>query len=448
MRILVASLVACLLLAGCTSTVPQAPVDPAPLLTPHLDVVEVQPTNALHFTQSVVTAAVDLAQDLYEPNLEVSDKGTIYVVSHVTGAATTGSPAYVSTDDGKTWVQLPFLRTAATPPPGQGSALPPGDEGYIVPAEDGRAYMADVSLSAFPVEGWCDDGARQCYHNPNAYDRAASTTSPCFNGDLNDRPWAAYANHTLLLVNNAGTGAVQVGVMTMPPAMEVDPLPAAWNMCAATGGGIPGIPALRADGHFAVPQVKDKTLTVVTGTVQDLATTQVVDAFTIKAGDPASYGGGAQFGVSAFDAAGNLYVGVEDNDGDNAGFSIGFSPDAGATFETTRFEVKGDVGFLHIDGLQSGAGAIVSWAQGASGGKADFYVGHLVPEPGGVRIEDVSLAAQGTQPCGDVMGSGAGPDGRAYVVVYSDANPCTGTPLGTPVSVYIESKPAAPASTQ
>lgn len=454
-----AALVACLLAAGCSSSPAATPHGSASVSPLHAELQDATVANTMSFTQSVIKAAVGTSQDLYEPNLEVSDKGTIYVVAHVAGAVDSGSPAFASTDDGATWKQLPFLNGLTMPTGDLGSAPPSGDEGYIVPAEDGRAYMADVALHSFPVEGWCDDGAAQCYHNPNAYDRAAAETSEqgCDPTSLNDRPWAAYANHTLLLVNNAGTGAVQVGVMAMPPSASVDPMPARWNMCAASGGDIPGIPALRADHRFVVPQVhsgtqkSDRKMVLVTGSTDDLSEVGHVDAFNLTSMG-ADFGGGARFGGAAFDGAGELYVWAENNTKTDGWIAVGSSADAGAHVDVTRFHVGGKAGFVHIDGAQKGSGALLTWAQQSKKGAsyADYYAGHLAPDPSGVgvRLTDVSLVAKDTQPCGDVMGSGVGPDGRGYVVVFSDPQGCTDTPLSNPLSVYVQAKggPALPVS--
>jgi hypothetical protein len=450
-------LVASLLAAGCSSK-PAASKGDTPLAPVHAEFADAAVANTMAFTRSVIPQAVGTSNDLYEPNLEVSDKGVIYVVAHVAAAVDTGSPAFVSRDDGATWAQLPFLMGAAMPTGDLGSAPPSGDEGYIVPAEDGRAYMADVALHSFPVEGWCDDGATQCYHNPNAYDRAAATTSEgsCDVRSLNDRPWAAYSNHTLLLVNNAGTGAVQVGVLQMPPAPPaggVEPRPARWNMCAGSGGFIPGIPALRPDHRFVVPQThrgqqkSDQKMVLVLGNTQDLSEVGSVDAFNLTSTSP-TFGGGPRFGGAAFDGTGNLYVWAENNTKKEGWIAVGSSADAGAHVDVTRFHVAGKVGYVHIDGAQNGTGALLTWAQQSQKGDtyADFYAGHLVPSAGGVRLEDVSLVAKDTQPCGDVMGSGVGPDGRGYVVVFSDPAGCLDTPGAHPLSVYVQAKggPALP----
>src|SRR5688572_1280838 len=125
-------------LAGCsdpdddeTGAVPTVTLPP---------LVHIVPEDTMTFLQSVVTPAVGIANDLYEPTMEVSDTGTLYVAGHVIGAATTGTPAYFSVDDGKTWEQLPFLGPVQAPPPIQGAQPPPGDEGFIVGGDDGQVW--------------------------------------------------------------------------------------------------------------------------------------------------------------------------------------------------------------------------------------------------------------------------------------------------------------------
>src|SRR5438552_9123733 len=145
--------------------------------------------------------------------MEVPDAGAIYATARVIGAATTGSPAYVSNDHGKTWTQLPLVASVSSPV--QGAAPPPGDEGVIVAGEKGAAYMADIYAYGFSVTGWCDNGKSQCYDDREAYDRVTSTTTQCPGAgptgnlpttvaSLNDRPWAAFANGTIVMINNAG----------------------------------------------------------------------------------------------------------------------------------------------------------------------------------------------------------------------------------------------------
>lgn len=412
--------------------------------------------QAMTLTRSVVSPAVGLAQDLYEPSVTVGSNGTIYVAGHVTGAASTGTPAYVSNDGGATWKQLPFAGPASAPGPVQGAAPPPGDEGFIVPAEAGHAYMVDINTMTFPVVGWCGQGANECYYQPNALDRAAGAQAQA-NGDcqaagLTDRPWAAYANHTLLLLNNDGNGVVQVGIEHMPQANAVNPLPATWNLCAGGTGFIPGVPAIRADGLFAVPHIEGGDLAVVLGHASDLANTNVTKLFKVDStGTNASFGGGANFGWSAFDGAGNLYVGALTASKEGAGtFDVAYSSDGASTFHTSSFSVGSAIGFLWIAGNPSGPGALVTWIQdGSAPSLANVYAAHLMADGNGtLHLTDKSLVAQSVlRPCGDLMGSAVGPDGRAYVSVFNSAKSCTDTPLGNPLSVYIQqSGPTLPTS--
>ncbi|MES2154259.1 MAG: hypothetical protein V4510_03910 [bacterium] len=442
---------AALLFAGCTTPASTPTTPPVTLIAPRPEgYVVAQATNVMSFNQSIVTPAVGLGLDLYEPLLEVSDSGAIYVAAHVAGAVSTGTPAYVSTDDGKSWRQLPFLGPAAVPSPGQGSALPSGDEGMIVAGPGGHAYMADVALHSFPVEGWCDNGATQCYHNPNAYDREAATTQPCGSAaadkvPLNDRPWAAYANGTLLLSNNAGNGAVQVGILQVPPALPGDVMPAKWNMCAGSGSFLPGIPAMRDDLQFAVPIMNNGQLDVVIGNAHSLMTTSTVTAFEVT-DEGADFGGGGNWGFSGYDKEGTLFVAATNNTKDTGRFIVAASTNGGANFTVTTFETTGKIGFLNVDGNMGGPGALVSWIQdGGAAGKADVYAAHLfIDSFGQPIIRDVSVvASKVTAPCGDVMGSGSGPDGRAYVVVFSDAKGCLDTPGSHPLSVYVQGKGGA-----
>ncbi len=92
----------------------------------------VQPTGlAMTFGSGAIPQAVGVLQDLYEPTITVSGTGAIYVAGHVAGALTTGTPAFVSTNNGVTWKELPAVSTVNTYPV-QGSAQPGGDEGIVV----------------------------------------------------------------------------------------------------------------------------------------------------------------------------------------------------------------------------------------------------------------------------------------------------------------------------
>jgi len=401
--------------------------------------------NVMSFTQAYVDPAVGLASDLYEPTMEVSDTGTLYVAGHVIGAATTGTPAYYSHDDGATWQPLPFVADVQTPPPGQGSQPPPGDEGFIVAGDDGQAWMADIYAAGFSITGWCDDGATQCYDNRQAFDRT-STVTGCSLISLNDRPWAAYADGSLLLVNNPGGGPMQLGIMDVPPAQAVGVERVngpRWNTCASTGGGIPGIPAMRADGAFAVPQMfgngDAQRLNVIIGNKADIFDVTTITPFYVT-----STGGGTSNGGRAtFDHDGTLFVGARNNTDadDNPGqFILATSRDAGRTFHNVTYAVGTSVRSLYLDGNMAGPGALLTWSQlGDDEDHSDWYVAHVqLDADGAPNLHNVTLAVdEGPHSSAHVMGAAAGPDGRAYFLNFDNAAPAEYAG-STPISVWIQ----------
>ncbi|HUR69009.1 MAG TPA: hypothetical protein VM370_07155 [Candidatus Thermoplasmatota archaeon] len=446
-------------LAGCL-TPDGRDLAPGATVVPRVDgLLPISIANVMGFTQQIVEPAVGLGNDLYEPTLEVSDTGTLYVAAHVVGAATTGTPAYVSRDDGATWTPLPFLGPVAAPSPLQGATPPPGDEGFIVAGENGQAWMADIYAAGFSVTGWCDDGASQCYDDRQAYDRAESTTT-CTPMSLNDRPWAAYASGTLLLVNNPGGGPMQIGVMDVPPAAPVGIVGVngpTWNMCASEGGSIPGVPAMRADGLFAVPQMdgsgEDQVLNVVIGNKEDIFAVETKTVFPVTSAG----GGTSNGGRTAFDREGTLFVGARNNTlkeevpGDilNGGFTIAdegrfilaVSTDGGQTFQNATFATGTPVRSLYLDGNMFGRGALLTWSQlGDDEDHSDWYVAHLFAGPDGEPlVQDVTLAVdEGPHSSAHVMGAAAGPDGRAYFLNFQDeADPAKYTG-SSPISVWIQ----------
>lgn len=438
------------------------------------DVVKLTPVDGLmSFAESVVSPAVGTAMDLYEPTMEVSDTGTIYVAGHVIAAATTGTPAYFSKDGGKTWKQLPFLASASAPSPVQGSQPPPGDEGVIVAGANGQAWMADIYLAGYSITGWCEDGARQCYDNRNAYDRVTSTqgdakcrlSEPAFKVSANDRPWAAYADGTLLLVNNPGGGPMQIGVMQVPPSAPVGLSPASgpkWNTCASPGGFIPGIPGMRADGLFAVPQMNtvdgEQRLTLTLGNKADISKVETKEVFPVT-----SAGGGTlNGGLAAFDSDGTLFAAARNNTGERqpgAGGPLGggtrivakegrlvlaASTDGGATFRNATFASPSGrpVLTLVMDAIPTAKGALLSWAEaGDQNGKLDWYVAHVnVGATGAPEVTNVVLAIdEGPMFTGDVMGAAVGPDGRAYFLTFKgNIAGGPGYSGSAPISVWIQ----------
>jgi len=396
---------------------------------------------SLSFTERNVDAAVGYARDLYEPTMEVSDTGVIYVTGHTMGAAVTGAPVFMSQDDGESWEQLPFFADAQMPAGLHGATPPPSAEIFLAAGEDGQLWGADVSLATFPVNGWCDDGAEHCYHNPDAADEAqemttraqaaSGTDGSCSQFNFNDRPWVAYGDGRILLVNNPGGGPVQVGLMDVPtmrlggPGLGAsEPVSAQWNLCAGEGGGnIPGIPDMREDHFFAVPQVQDQNLVVVQGqgSVDDVEQRTVFNLTN----NEAAPGHTTNYGQVVFDDEGTMFVGARNNtkggaDGEGTGrIKLAVSTDDGESFATRTFETGPLTGSLYLDGNMHGPGALLTWAQVGDDG-FDWYAAHLsVGDDGRPVVENVSLALEdGPPPSVHVQGAAAGPDGRAYLVMH------------------------------
>lgn len=434
MRILLAAILTAALLAGCSTPAPEATTSPPSPPPP--------PAERMTF-EAHRLPVVHQGHGLYEPTIDVSSSGVIYVTAHSTGVdANSGVPAYFSKDDGKTWASLPFAATAGVPAGQQGSGPPPSDEIFIVAADDGSAWGVDVTLGSFPVHGWCDDGARNCYYNPNGYDRTATTCAP---SSLNDRPWAAVANGTLLMVNNPGGGPVQIGVLKVPPAEPFgvsNPVTGPkWNPCAgAGGGGIPGIPAIRPDHFFAVPQVQGDKVVVVTGHATDIANVQ---QFTAMPYSNAAASQVMDSGQASFDGKGTLFVGDMNNNGTkDGGFEVAVSTDDGRNFTVQRFAQPGPVASLYIDGNPRGAGLLVNWGV-VNGTKTDYYFGHLFLDGGALVLRDVNMAvAGGPEASRHVQGAALGPDGRAYMVmsdISGNDDQAMAQAVGTtPLSVVVQ----------
>jgi hypothetical protein len=439
MRVLVALLtLAAVLASGCND-----PVEPAPSTS---TTPPPPPPEPMNFTTHRLPA-VHQGHGLYEPTIDASPEGTLYVSAHSAGIGVAPAPGYVSRDGGATWSALAVAGSAALPPQTQGSAPLFSDEMFIVAGEDGQAWGVDINVRDYMVLGWCDDGADLCYYNPHAYDNTQLVlqADDCRPRALKDRPWAAYSNGTLLLVNNPFGGPVQLGAMKVPPALPADISHAVsgiqWNLCASSGGFIPGIPDIRPDGFFAVPQMQGGTLVVVTGNAADVMAVQEHPVFKVR-NAPASQMG--DYGQAVFDAQGTLYVGAMNNTGriddcgdvdpttscgqPEAGFlQLAYSTD-GSNFTAERFAFDSPVTTYYLDGNRQGPGALLTWGianvtTSATDPEAtDYYVGHLLVEDGRLVLRNVNLAYDdGPAASRHVQGSTLGPDGRA-ILVFSDVS--------------------------
>lgn len=384
------------------------------------------------FAERVVDAAVGYTNDLYEPTIEVSDNGVIFVTGHTILVDTTGAPVFRSLDDGETWEQLPFFGEARMPAGVHGATPPPSDEIFLTAGEEGWLYGVDITAATFPVNAWADDGGRHVYHNPNAYDRADATSSgACGAVALNDRPWGVVAGGKLLMVSNPGTGTVQIGQMDVPrdERLGVPGNPATgpqWNMCAGSTSYIPGIPDMRDDLRFAVPYQAGDTLEVALGSADNVNHVTHRTVF-----DVTNTGGGtSNYGQAVFDAEGTLFVAIRNNteagqDGNRTGqLKIAASTDGGRTFQERTFRVGPPTTSVYMGGNMHGPGALLTWAQhgddGEDYGSTDWYAAHLSVGPSGApTVANVSLALdEGPPPSAHVQGAAVGPDGRAHMVMY------------------------------
>jgi hypothetical protein len=237
----------------------------------------------------------------------------------------------------------------------------------------------------------------------------------------------------------------------MTPAGAFDPVTGpVWNLCASPEGWIPGVPAMRGDGVFAVPQIMgsgdSSRLAVISGNVNDIFDVRVVDAFRVTSGS----GGTSNGGRTAFDGAGTLFVGAYNNTredavtvpADEGRFIVAASTDDGMTFVNATFVTGSPVRSFYLDSNLKGPGALLTWSQlGEDGSRSDWYVAHVSIDAAGLPIlSDVSLAVnEGPHYSAHVMGASVGPDGRAYFVNFEDNTALpTEYALSTPLSVWVQ----------
>lgn len=454
--------------AGClddepATTTATPAVDPSDL--PGLLAAANRTDDRMQFEQRVVTAASTFANDLYEPTLEVSSTGAVYITGHTIAVDTTGAPVFVSKDDGLTWAQLPFFGSTTMPGNLHGATPPPSDEIFLVAGDDGWLYGVDITLATFPVNAWSGDGAELSYHNPNAYDefQSALQAADCTATPAKDRPWAAYANGTLLMVSNPAAGPAQVGVLPVPPGplgLGAAPAPLGlgatsgggkWNMCAGPGYkstdcSIPGIPDIRGDGTFVVPQRCGGRVFLTVGNAVDVMDVDLVPVLPTTTGGEIT----SVYGIAAFDGNGDLFVGITNNttpdkaDNRTGNLRIALSLDGGRTFAERTFTTGYAAPIVHfyMDANDFGPGALAVWATPGSGRNAegevsawDWYAGHVQAGADGLpTMENVYLALdEGPMPSAHVTGAGVGPDGRAYLAMFE------GTEFGgTPLSVLVQ----------
>ncbi len=401
---------------------------------------------------------------LYEPTIDVGPEGNIYVSSHSADVGVYPSPAYFSVDDGQTWASMALFMDQQGDPDEHMSAPLFSDEVFIIAGEEGEAWGADCCTNdnAFPLVGWCADGAEVCWYNQNAHDEsripvdAALSGGDCVPAPTTDRPWIAYNNGKLLMVNNPGFAPrspngqipLQVGVVDVPPLVPVAYTGAAWqtqwNFCGSTGGFIPGIPDMRPDHFFAAPQWIDfrndgcpavSHYDVITGNANDIYNLQQTTVFENSHVAPAESDSTpstiGRYGQAVFDATGGLFVGAMNNsaimiDGDctahptDGGIHLAYSNDDAQTFTETTFRFDRPVSSIYMDGNRHGEGFLLNWGE-IDDNRTDWFLAHVFANADGtLRMENKMLAVDnGPEASRHVQGAALGPDGRAYMV-YSD----------------------------
>jgi hypothetical protein len=454
------------------------PVDLDELLNVSLDLgVLVDVT----FTESVVDFAADRTGDLYEPTIEVCDDGSIYITGHTIAVDTTGAPVFASHDGGETWEQAPWFQDQDfNGQMIQGSTPPVSDEIFLACGDDGWLYGTDITLASYPVNAWSGYGNEHAYWNFNAYDETkvveqaeCDETKFEFMGEetsvyappapAKDRPWSAYAGGKLLLTSNPAGGPNQIGILDVSSGFSTMyslghvPDGIDWNLCAGPGGSIPGVPDIRADGLFAAPQRAGQTLYVTLGNADDVMDIQMVEAFNYTSiGEITSV-----YGHTVFDAEGDLFVGISNNTRkevctngvsvtgasttscsmvpDKGGFIVSSSTDGGETFTQTNFTTDKPLRHFYMDANEQGPGALVVWAVEGDEVGYDWFIGHVGMDANGTPIlERIALAIEeGPAPSAHVTGAAVGPDGRAYLAMYTNRAGSVQAPTH-PLSVYIQ----------
>lgn len=408
-----------------------------------------------------VLPAVYPGHGLYEPTIDVGGDGAIYVSAHSQDVGRNPAPAYYSLDDGATWQSMALVHDVQGEPDQQMGAPLFSDEVFIVAADAGTAWGADCCVPGhFPLVGWCQNGAQVCHYNQNAYDhtRNAAQAIDCQPFPTTDRPWVAYANGKILLVNNPGGGPMQLAAMDVPPLLPVAYGAAAWgvewNLCGSDDGHIPGIPDMRPDHFFAAPQPSDFDLTayhLVVGNAADVSSVRQVHVFENTHVPPAESDSTASTctrgGQVVFDGKGVLYMAAMNNTGteDDAvlgGLHFATSTDDAATFVETTFRFDRPVSCFYMDGNRAGDGLLLNWGV-IDGEHTDWYMGHVRPDAAGYLVlEEVMLAVDdGYEASRHVQGAALGPDGRAYMVMSANsANPggATVEPGATPLEVFVQ----------
>src|SRR5437764_1046867 len=107
MRLILAAALCGLLLAGCSTPQSDKSTDSPPIVT-------LPAVQAMNFT-TFDLPAIHQGQGLYEPTIDVSPSGVIYVSAHTTGVDAGGAPVYYSKDDGKTWITAPIAVSGSAP---------------------------------------------------------------------------------------------------------------------------------------------------------------------------------------------------------------------------------------------------------------------------------------------------------------------------------------------